>query len=163
MSPTGFEPVAPRLGISCSILLSYGDAGNPDTPAIEPRQSRRHCFTLLRAMLAPEGRGSSKPNWVASLRSAKASFSWERRRQGRARQSMTLLLQAPTPGRSAVQHRFAGRGSGTRRSAARGYPARGAPSFRIALTWAASWMGKRLRLPSLAAKTDSLPLRIRIC
>lgn len=26
MSPTGFEPVAPRLGISCSILLSYGDS-----------------------------------------------------------------------------------------------------------------------------------------
>ena len=22
--PTGFEPVAPRLGIWCSILLSYG-------------------------------------------------------------------------------------------------------------------------------------------
>ena len=25
--PTGFEPVAPRLGIWCSILLSYGRAG----------------------------------------------------------------------------------------------------------------------------------------
>ena len=24
-SPTGFEPVTPRLGISCSIRLSYGD------------------------------------------------------------------------------------------------------------------------------------------
>jgi hypothetical protein len=24
-SPTGFEPVTPRLGIWCSILLSYGD------------------------------------------------------------------------------------------------------------------------------------------
>ena len=24
--PTGFEPVAPRLGIWCSILLSYGRA-----------------------------------------------------------------------------------------------------------------------------------------
>lgn len=26
MSPAGFEPTAPRLGIWCSILLSYGDA-----------------------------------------------------------------------------------------------------------------------------------------
>lgn len=25
--PTGFEPVAPRLGIWCSILLSYGRVG----------------------------------------------------------------------------------------------------------------------------------------
>jgi hypothetical protein len=25
MSPAGFEPTAPRLGIWCSILLSYGD------------------------------------------------------------------------------------------------------------------------------------------
>ena len=25
--PTGFEPVAPRLGILCSILLSYGRPG----------------------------------------------------------------------------------------------------------------------------------------
>ena len=24
-SPAGFEPTAPRLGIWCSILLSYGD------------------------------------------------------------------------------------------------------------------------------------------
>lgn len=25
-SPAGFEPAAPRLGIWCSILLSYGEA-----------------------------------------------------------------------------------------------------------------------------------------
>ena len=27
--PTGFEPVAPRLGIWCSILLSYGRTARP--------------------------------------------------------------------------------------------------------------------------------------
>ena len=27
VSPAGFEPTAPGLGILCSILLSYGDAG----------------------------------------------------------------------------------------------------------------------------------------
>ena len=31
VSPAGFEPTAPRLGISCSILLSYGDAGREDS------------------------------------------------------------------------------------------------------------------------------------
>lgn len=29
MSPAGFEPTAPRLGIWCSIRLSYGDANRP--------------------------------------------------------------------------------------------------------------------------------------
>ncbi len=28
MSPAGFEPTAPGLGILCSILLSYGDILN---------------------------------------------------------------------------------------------------------------------------------------
>lgn len=31
MSPAGFEPTAPRLGIWCSIRLSYGDTPFPLT------------------------------------------------------------------------------------------------------------------------------------
>ncbi len=31
-SPAGFEPTAPRLGIWCSILLSYEDGSTPSFP-----------------------------------------------------------------------------------------------------------------------------------
>ena len=59
VSPTGFEPVAPRLGISCSILLSYGDVESPDTLSVVLRQSRRHCLAPHCAQLRPDERGPS--------------------------------------------------------------------------------------------------------
>ncbi len=38
--PAGFEPTAPGLGILCSILLSYGNAGAKDSRAIAALQRR---------------------------------------------------------------------------------------------------------------------------
>ena len=40
-SPAGFEPTAPRLGIWCSILLSYGDDSNR-IPQQQPFVTRPH-------------------------------------------------------------------------------------------------------------------------
>ena len=49
VSPAGFEPTAPGLGILCSILLSYGDAGLPyrTAPSASPQNPRWVCPRLI--------------------------------------------------------------------------------------------------------------------
>ena len=58
MRPTGFEPMAPRLGIWCSIRLSYGRASeNPRLPSVfdSPHPMRRQ----------PDGNGAASVRHIA--------------------------------------------------------------------------------------------------
>lgn len=46
-SPTGFEPVTPRLGIWCSILLSYEDMPLPLERAFQKGQQIWNCAAAI--------------------------------------------------------------------------------------------------------------------
>lgn len=69
--PTGFEPVAPRLGILCSILLSYGRA----LRLLDKRKAQGNLGTHADQLVSPggatgNGRGMT---WMPSSCSALAS------------------------------------------------------------------------------------------
>ena len=64
VTPTGFEPVTPRLGIWCSIHLSYGAV---------PRNSLAHLFTSLEQRLA-RGRVPALLPWLFAGSEANAEL-----------------------------------------------------------------------------------------
>ena len=60
VSPAGFEPTAPGLGILCSILLSYGDAS---LRIAQPRQPVTSAVARSRTLAeaAPPGQSVARP------------------------------------------------------------------------------------------------------
>ena len=86
MSPAGFEPTAPGLGILCSILLSYGDAVPPFITGALRLASRKQAISFeeklslaLSALLLAAGRDRSDGRSCGlSLQKERKTFAFKR-------------------------------------------------------------------------------------
>ncbi len=82
VTPAGFEPATPRLGIWCSIQLSYGAAGRGDAQA----RYRRHRVEAIEVLPA------------SAQKKARPEPGWKRKRMRNYNAVARILRAAPIPG-----------------------------------------------------------------